>query len=137
MDLNQRRAIGQEKYETGYNCAQAVIGAYVDLLDIDFETATKLSYGFGGGVGHSGEICGALSGAAFVLSMRHGLTKPNPVVKKEVEERILSLFEEFNQQRGALRCFELKGVIQSEKKVHLGTCGQYIEEVITLLGKYM
>ena len=33
----------------GYNCAQAVFGAFCEELGFDFDTAMKLSSGFGGG----------------------------------------------------------------------------------------
>ena len=37
--------------EGGYNCCQAVVLAYNDLLGLDDETAAAISSGFGGGMG--------------------------------------------------------------------------------------
>ena len=60
----------KELFLSGCNCSQSVFCAWADELGFDEKTAMKLSCGFGGGVGRLREICGAVSGAAMVLSMR-------------------------------------------------------------------
>ena len=52
----------------GYNCAQAVIGAYADIIGIGEQEAFSIGAGFGGGAG-TGELCGAVSGAVMVLGL--------------------------------------------------------------------
>lgn len=37
-------------FSQGYNCAQSVVTAFNDKLNLDFETALKLSSSFGGGM---------------------------------------------------------------------------------------
>lgn len=138
MDVNERVLLGKEIVKKGYNCCQAVLGSYVDVLDIDMDTAMHISYGLGGGVGHIREICGALLGGAMVLSLRYGQIEADKTVKKSVEEITTEFLREFEASRGALRCEELKGLKKIEgKEVRLGTCGSYIEETIILLEKYM
>ena len=41
----------KELFTKGYNCSQAVLGAFAEDLGMDFETAMKLSSSFGGGMG--------------------------------------------------------------------------------------
>ena len=59
----------------GCNCAQAVFAAFADELGMDEELAKRVSCGLGGGVGRMREVCGAVTGAALVLGMRHGPDK--------------------------------------------------------------
>ena len=40
-----------ELFKQGYNCAQSVFAAFCDVTGIDFETAIKLTSGFGAGMG--------------------------------------------------------------------------------------
>lgn len=45
---------GDKAYElfmSGYNCSQAVAGAFADVLGMDMDTVAKLAGGFGGGMG--------------------------------------------------------------------------------------
>ena len=45
---------GDKAYElflSGYNCTQAVVGAFADVISMDFDTAVRFSSGFGGGMG--------------------------------------------------------------------------------------
>ena len=41
----------KQLFMEGYNCSQAVLGAFCADCGIDFETAMKLSSSFGGGMG--------------------------------------------------------------------------------------
>ncbi len=41
----------KELFKQGYNCSQAVFGAFCEELGMDFETAMKISSSFGGGMG--------------------------------------------------------------------------------------
>lgn len=60
--MTERAKLAQDFHDQGYNCAQAVVCAYCDLVGLDKETAYKMSEGFGFGMGCM-EMCGALSGA--------------------------------------------------------------------------
>ena len=64
--MTERAKLAQDFHNQGYNCAQAVVCAYCDLVGLDRETAYKMAEGFGFGMGCM-EMCGALSGA-FMLA---------------------------------------------------------------------
>ena len=51
MNIDERVKKAYALHHSGYNCAQAVLGAYVDLFDLDMDRAMTIAYGFGGGVG--------------------------------------------------------------------------------------
>lgn len=51
-----------ELFKQGYNCAQAVFGAFCDETGFDFETAVMLASPFGGGMAGSGRSAGLFPG---------------------------------------------------------------------------
>ena len=88
-------------FASGMNCSQSVFGAFADDLRIDSETAAKISSGLGGGVGRMRETCGAVTGAALVLGMRHG---PD---KAAVYPKVQEFCSAFKSEFGSLVCREL------------------------------
>lgn len=105
----------KELFLQGYNCAQAVFGAFSDELSIDFEMAMKLSSGFGGGMGRLREVCGAVSGMFMVFNMKYGYTSPDDKnAKMQLYSHIQSLAKRFEEENGSIICRELLGL--TEKK---------------------
>lgn len=99
----------------GYNCAQAVFGAFAEELGLDFEMAMKLSSGFGGGMGRLREVCGAVSGMFMVFNMKYGYTSPTDKDgKKALYAHIQTLAKKFEEENGSIICRELLGL--SKKK---------------------
>ena len=74
--------IARQYFLNGYNCAQAVALAFCDELALPPETALRLVSGFGGGMGRLREVCGAFSGAVFVLSALRGYAEPGAKEEK-------------------------------------------------------
>lgn len=69
------KILAEKNYKDGYNCAEAVVRTFRDFYNIDIsDEALRISSGFGGGLGHAGCMCGALSGATMVLGMLQGRT---------------------------------------------------------------
>jgi len=102
-------------FSEGYNCAQAVFAAFCDEMNIDKETALKLSSSFGGGMGRMREVCGAVSGMFMVAGMLYGYTSPDDdTQKKEHYARIQKLAEEFKKETGTIICRELLGLDNNE-----------------------
>ena len=93
-------------FKEGYNCAQAVLGAFYDTLGLTREQALALMAPFGGGIGRTGETCGALIGLLTVYgAVSGGEDKQN---KSAVSEKARSLIEAFRQEAGSVFCRELK-----------------------------
>lgn len=99
---------------SGFNCAQAVIAAYADDLDMDLETARALGAGFGAGMGTMGATCGALCGAQIVLGLKN---KGTPVMGKA-----RTLYSDFLNRCGATACIELKGVTTGRMRCSCDDC---------------
>lgn len=137
MNIEERVRDAYETHHEGYNCAQAVFAAYLDLLDISKEDAMKTAYGFGGGLGMTREICGTLTGGAMVLGQKFGKEAADVKQKQFVNKKVASLCKEFEESHGSVICGELLGLRETDKKVNRQTCDELIEEVVRLLEKYM
>ena len=94
-------------FESGYNCAQAVAGAFSDVTGIGLEQSCKLVSGYGGGMGRMREVCGAVSGMVFVLSVLYGYDTPNPEAQKQIYERVQTVAGKFREEAGSIICREL------------------------------
>ena len=62
-------SIAKQLFENGYNCSQAVVLAFKDLINVDEKELLKLSLPLGGGLGRLRLTCGAASGLAVVLGL--------------------------------------------------------------------
>ena len=94
-------------HEKGFNCAQAVIGAYADKLGIGEQEAFSIGAGFGGGAG-TGELCGAVSGAVMVLGLLTPVDMDDPMGSKKRTTALGKEFQKrFVEKFGYLRCHDL------------------------------
>ena len=78
-------------FEEGFNCSQAVLGAFSKDLNLDQEMALKIATGFGGG-SRNGELCGAVAGALMVLGLKE---EQGSIVCKDLLGYDLSKPEEY------------------------------------------
>lgn len=97
-------------FRQGYNCSQAVLGAFAEELGLPFETAVKLSCSFGGGMGRMREVCGAVSGMLLVCGMAKGYSTPETgIVKAEHYRLVQELAKCFKERHGSIYCHDLLG----------------------------
>ena len=105
-----------ELFKEGYNCSQAVFGAFAEELGVDLDTALKLASGFGGGIGRMREVCGTFTGLTMAASMIYGYNDPKDTeTKAELYEKIRTLADKFREENGSIICRELLGLQQAEK----------------------
>lgn len=98
----------KQLFTSGYNCSQAVVGAFIDDFAIDFDTAMKLSSSFGGGMGRMREVCGAVSGAFMIAGLKCGYCDPCDKAAKSVHYALIQkIAADFKQQNGSIICREL------------------------------
>jgi len=94
----------------GYNCAQAVIKAYAGDVGMNEEDGVKMASVLGGGIGRTGNICGAVSGAALVIGMKFGSTdNTDKHSKDKAYQKANELLEKFSAQNKSILCKELLG----------------------------
>lgn len=98
-------------FHEGYNCAQAVVGAFCDDMGLDVKTAVRIASPFGGGMGRLREVCGSFSGIVFVLGYFYGYDDPKAFdEKKELYDRVQELARRFKREQGSIVCRELLGL---------------------------
>ncbi len=95
--------IAKANFESGLNCAQAVVLSFKEELGFSEEQLKKLSIGFGGGVARQREVCGAVLGLTMVLSY----LKSNGKDKKEIYKIIQEACAEFKAKTGSIICAEM------------------------------
>ncbi len=98
-------------FKNGYNCAQAVLLAFAEVLGIDDVFALKLASSFGGGMGRLREVCGAVSAMFMIAGLLQGYTEPNnDEIKAQHYKLIQNLGNEFKSRCGSIICRELLGL---------------------------
>ncbi len=108
MDKSKQAA---EYMRGGLNCAQSVVKAYAAELGTGEDLAVKMASSFGGGIARNGYVCGAVSGAAFILGARYGFTDPaEPGAREKTYAKVNALIERFQKENGAVQCRDLLGI---------------------------
>ena len=97
-------------FARGFSCAQAIFSTYSLQLGLDKETSLKISSAFGGGIGRTGHICGALTGAFMVLGLKYGRKNLEDTESKERTYELVNKFiNRFKAQNQNIICKELLG----------------------------
>lgn len=115
----ERIALAVELFKSGYNCSQAIVGAFADLYGLTREDALKVSASFGGGIGRMRETCGAACGLFILAGLKFGSTDAKDSDAKAENYRVVQeLAEKFKQQNGFLKCRDLLGLSENVKESH-------------------
>lgn len=126
-------------FKEGYNCSQSVVMAFSDVIGMDEKYAAKIVSGFGGGMGRVREVCGAFSGAVFVVSCLLGYDEANAdAKKKELYDKIRETAEKFKIQNGSLICRELLsevGIVDGDRKKR--PCPQIVASAAQILEDFL
>jgi C_GCAxxG_C_C family probable redox protein len=109
--------IASEYMKKGYNCAQSVIKAYAGDVGMNEEDAVKMASVLGGGIGRTGHICGAVSGAALIIGMKFGSTDNTNIHSRDkAYQKAKELLEKFSAENKSVLCKELLGYDISTKE---------------------
>lgn len=105
---NSEKAV--ELFYEGYNCSQAVFGAFAEQLGLPQDMVMKIASSFGGGIGRLREVCGACSGMLMAAGMLYGYSTPETGdIKKEHYALVRELCDEFKKENGSIICHEILG----------------------------
>lgn len=97
--------------EGGFNCCQAVVLAYNDLLGLDDNTAASISSGFGGGMGRMREVCGSVSGMVLLAGLLKPAADPTDKAARTGNYALVQeVAAEFKAMNGSIVCRELLGL---------------------------
>lgn len=97
-----------EYFKQGYNCSQAVVLTFKDVLTIDANELCKIASPFGGGLSRMRETCGAVSGMVLVLGNIIGYSTPEMGENKhELYKNTQEILKIFENRYGSLTCRNL------------------------------
>ncbi len=121
-----------KNHENGYNCAQAVACVFADKLGYSDDELFRLTEAFGGGMGGTQGVCGAVSAMVVVVGgiNSYGLDKLPETNKKVSYGFARDLMEKFQNRIGTILCSDIKS-----KK--LCSCDRCIEEAVKILEEFI
>lgn len=97
-----------DNFKSGYNCAQAVACTFAKELNMREEDVARMVSCFGGGMGKLRQVCGAVSGALFVLGALKGYSDPTAVKEKaDLYAHVQDFAARFRAEHETLVCREL------------------------------
>lgn len=148
ININERVAKARNFFTSGYNCAQAVVLAYEDIIGSDAHTLARLAASFGGGLSRLREVCGAVSGMAFITGALIPVDDPlNISAKRENYALMQSFADKFKVENGSIVCRELLGLSQlkdeptpSERTTEYyrkRPCVEYVATAARIVGEYL
>lgn len=82
-----------------------MFSAVAEQMGMDYETAVKVSAGFGGGM-YLGSVCGAVTGGIMAIGLKHGGLGPSSMRTAIVARDFADRFKALHQ---SIRCPELTG----------------------------
>lgn len=127
MTKDERVMRAMASRRDGYNCAQSLGFAFSDVTGLEDSVTARALAGFGGGVGAQGEVCGVVSGMAFVAGMRG---EGAPQEKGGVYRQVRDMTEMFRRKNGCILCRELKS---RERAV---PCDELIRQGVQIVDDY-
>lgn len=88
-----------------------MFSTYGPRFGLEVDTALKISSAFGGGIGRTGDVCGAVIGALMAIGLEYGRTKPNDDEAKEKTYHLSQEFlQKFRERNDSIVCRDLLGV---------------------------
>lgn len=117
-----------ENHQKGYNCAQAVVCAFADKTSFTEDELFRLSEAFGGGMGGTGGVCGAVSAMVLLAGLKNSLGIDNlpETNKKTSYMSAAELMKKFEDMNTSTICARIKGD-------GLRSCDGCIEDAVRIL----
>lgn len=124
-------------FKSGCNCSEAIVEAFRKEAGVPIDdNAFRMCSGFGGGIGHARDLCGALAGSVMVISVLAGRTSPEEKSLSEIYPYTLEFHERFKAAFGGTACGELMQ-FEFNTKEHLKNCIKLVNKVAQLLAEYL
>ena len=148
INAEERAERAKHYFNSGYNCAQSVALAYADITSLDEKMVATITASFGGGMGRLREVCGAVSGMAFIASFVSPCpTADNAEAKKANYTLVQEFAEQFRKQNGAIVCRTLLGLdcpkdeptpsTRSAEYYKKRPCADLVYDAALIIGKYL
>jgi len=106
-DIEQLMALRKQ----GFYCSQILILWGLEKMGKSSPDLVRVMHGLAGGMGFSGEICGALTGGASLLGLYAGKAMPeedeDPRLNFMIQDLVKWFKIEYGQPFGGIRCAEI------------------------------
>ena len=111
INVDERVERAQAYFKAGYNCAQAVVMAFDDVMQMLPDELARLAAPFGGGMGRMREVCGTVSGMAFLAGAIKPSANPSNLEERKENYALVQLFaDKFREENGDIVCRRLLGL---------------------------
>ncbi len=117
----EARSRAGNKFKDGLNCTESIVHAINEMLENPLNSAAlRMATGFGGGVGHAGCMCGALTGSVMILGLFKGRADPGQA-REPVYDLAQDFHNRFLNEYGATCCRALN-LHKFDSPDHLRRC---------------
>lgn len=141
--MNRKSEQAVSCFSEGFNCSQAVLSTLGPEMGLDRETALRVAGMFGGGMGHMGNVCGAVTGAFMTIGLKYSKFQDGENEKRDRGYALVQQFtEEFTARHGSIVCKELlgcdlstpEGLAQArEKGLFRDLCPKLVQSAVDIL----
>ncbi|GAB7140304.1 C-GCAxxG-C-C family (seleno)protein [Deferribacterales bacterium RsTz2092] len=125
-----------DNYRKKLNCSESVLQAFDELCKLGVGSGVRLATGFGGGIGHSNDICGALSASIMVLGALKGRIEPQDGDLSEIYKLSKGFHNCFKTQFNGTTCDVIRKHEFGTREQRLN-CLDVITKTGELLAKYL
>jgi C_GCAxxG_C_C family probable redox protein len=94
----------------GFLCSESCLMALAKCQGVESPLVPRIATGFGAGIGRSGEICGAITGAVMGLGIKYGRDRVDPAGNQKPYWYSAELLKRFRAMYGETRCPALLGL---------------------------
>lgn len=124
-------------FKSGFNCCEAIVETFRKEAGVNIDdNAFRLCSGFGGGIGHARDLCGALAGCTMVISTLAGRNHPSDKPLGEIYPLTLEFQQRFKEAFGSTACGDLMPY-EFNTRDHLKNCLKLVNKVAQLLAIYL
>lgn len=103
--MKREYELAEAYHNEGNNCVESVIKACNESMNLHLpDAAIRMASGMGGGIGRSGCVCGALSGACMVIGALAGRVDPAEKPLPEVYQYTSEFHDRFKAHFGTTCC---------------------------------
>lgn len=134
-----RTTTALDYFSSGYSCSQSVLAAFSESYGLDGDLAVKVAGAFGGGMSHTNQACGAVTGALMVLGLQHGAVGE---AKQHMYEIAKEFVRRFTARHGTISCTQLLGydlgdpqqrAAAKEQDLFSSRCCMYVQDAVRIL----
>ncbi|MDR3348122.1 MAG: C-GCAxxG-C-C family protein [Acidaminococcales bacterium] len=134
--VEKAAALSGEKYKKGINCAEAIVVTFDELCNLGIGENVRLASCFGGGIGHAGDLCGALSGSVMVLGALAGRPRPPEGERASMYDLSKGFYEKFAAANSAANCDTLRKFDFGTREQNIN-CLKLVVKTASLLAEYL